>query len=195
MIDDASVDGLTDDEAKELFAHFGLAYYFSSVLEHGVVNALLILEIFDKRRNVKTHAEWEMLVDAHFDSSFAKTLGRLKTQLARHNARSTILSNLITDLDRCVEERNFLAHHFWRDCSIKWFTRDGREEMNHRLEGVRDLFRYTDKQLEAAIQPFAKQHGITPELLQQTSREMKREYLESSTNLKVPLRKLRDGLE
>jgi hypothetical protein len=174
MIDDASVDGPTDDEAKELYAHFGLAFYFSSGLEHGVVNALLILEILDKRRNVKTHAEWEMLVDAHFDSSFAKTLGRLKTQLARHHARSTALASLIPDLDRRVEERNFLAHHFWRDCSIQWFTPDGREEMTHRLEEVRDLFRYTDKKLEAAIQPFAEQHGITPELIQQAAREMKR---------------------
>jgi len=40
MIDDPS-----SEEAKELYAHFGLAFYCSSVLEHGVANAIFIFEL------------------------------------------------------------------------------------------------------------------------------------------------------
>jgi hypothetical protein len=154
----------SDEEAKELYAYFGLALYCSSVLEHGVANAIFILELMDKRREVKTRQEWETLVDNHFENSFAQTLGRLKKQLVGHRGRSSALASLITDLDKCVEERNFLAHHFWREYAAEWFTTAGRDGMVQRLEEARDLFSETDSKLEAAIRPFAIRHGFTPDL-------------------------------
>jgi hypothetical protein len=65
----------TGDEAKELYAHFGLAFYCSSVLEHGVANAIFVLELLEGRGGAKTREDWEALVDKHFEDSFAKTLG------------------------------------------------------------------------------------------------------------------------
>jgi hypothetical protein len=82
MIDDPSA-----EEAKELYAHFGLAFYCSSVLEHGVANTIFILELINKRRDVKTRQEWETLVDNYFENSFGQTLGRLKNQLVGHRGR------------------------------------------------------------------------------------------------------------
>jgi len=58
MIDDPSA-----EEAKELYAHFGLTFYCSNVFEHGVANAIFIFELMVKRREVKTREEWEILVD------------------------------------------------------------------------------------------------------------------------------------
>jgi len=80
--------------------------------------------------------------------SFAQTLGRLKNQLVRYQGQSPALSSLITDLDKCVEERNFLAHHFWREHATHWFTAAGREGMVQRLEEARDLFSETDSKLD-----------------------------------------------
>jgi hypothetical protein len=71
MIDEPSV-----DEAKDLYAHFGLAFYCSSVLEHGIANAILILELLEGRGGAKTLEMWEALVDKHFEESFEKTLGQ-----------------------------------------------------------------------------------------------------------------------
>jgi hypothetical protein len=157
MIDDPSA-----EEAKELYAHFGLTFYCSNVFEHGVANAIFIFELMGKRREVKTREEWEILVDNHFENSFAQTLGRLKNQLVRYQGQSPALSSLITDLDKCVEERNFLAHHFWREHATHWFTAAGREGMVQRLEEARDLFSETDSKLEAAMRPFAARYGFTP---------------------------------
>jgi hypothetical protein len=165
----------TGDEAKELYAHFGLAYYCSSVLEHGIANALLILELLEGRGGAKTREEWEALVDKHFDESFEKTLGKLKNHLARHQQRSPILSKVMPALDRCVGERNFLAHHFWREYATAWFTVRGRERMIQRLEQSRELFSNTDRELEAAVRPFAAQQGITPDLERSTMELIKRE--------------------
>ncbi len=157
-------DGPTADEAKELYAHFGLAFYCSSVLEHGIANAILILELLEGRGGAKTLAEWETLVDKHFEDSFAKTLGKLKNRLALHGERSPVIDSVMTDLERCVDERNFLAHHFWRERAAYWFTAKGRTSMIQRLEEARELFSETDRKLEAAIQPFADRYGFTPDI-------------------------------
>ena len=156
MIDEPSV-----DEAKDLYAHFGLAFYCSSVLEHGIANAILILELLEGRGGAKTLEMWEALVDKHFEESFEKTLGKLKNHLARHQQRSPTLARVMADLERCVDERNFLAHGFWREHAVQWFTRKGRASMVQRLEKARELFSETDKNLEAAIQPFANHYGLT----------------------------------
>jgi hypothetical protein len=164
-------DELTSHEAKELYAHFGLAFYCSNVLEHGVANALLVLELLAGRGGAKTRSQWEALVDKHFEDSFAKTLGSLMRQLARHRQSLPDLASLKTDLEKCVEERNFLAHHFWREYAAHWFTTVGRTSMVQRLERARDLFSETDSKLDAAVQPIADCHGITSDFV---SREMER---------------------
>ncbi len=174
-MDDATNDDPTGEEAKELYAHFGLAFYCSNILEHGIVNAIFILEMMEKRRDVKTRHEWEALVDNHFENSFACTLGRLKNQVVRHRERSAALASLTADLDKCLEVRNFLAHHFWRDYAAQWFTADGRAAMVQRLEEARDLFSDTDRKLEAAIQPFADRYGFTPDVQHHTFELIKRE--------------------
>ena len=133
------------EEGKELYAHFGLTSYCSSVLEHGIANAILILELLEGRGGAKTREEWEALVDKHFEESFQKTLGNLKNHLARHQQHSSALARVMTNLERCVDERNFLTHHFWREYASQWFTREGRASMIQRLEKAREPFSETDK--------------------------------------------------
>ncbi|MFI5022839.1 MAG: hypothetical protein ACHQRJ_14465 [Alphaproteobacteria bacterium] len=165
----------TGDEAKEIYAHFGLAFSCSSVLEHGVANALLVLELLEGRGGAKTRKDWEALVDKHFEDSFAKTLGKLIDRLARHHARSPALAAIVPDLKSCVTERNFLAHHFWREHAVHWFAPKGRASMIHRLEAARDLFTETDKKLSAAIQPISYRHGITADVKRYELELIKRE--------------------
>jgi len=158
------VDDPTSDEAKELYAYFGLAFYCSSVLEHGIANAILILELLDGLGGAKTRREWEMLVDKHFEESFSQTFGKLKNRLSRHNDRFQELKDVMSDIEKCVGERNFLAHHFWRENAMRWFTRTGREAMVQRLEQARELFSETDKKLEVVTRPLAERHGITEDV-------------------------------
>jgi hypothetical protein len=89
----------------------------------------------------------------------------LINQLARHHERSPALAGIVTDLEKCVAERNFLAHRFWRERATHWFSRKRRASMLHRLEEARDLFTETDKKLDAAIQPFADRYGLTADAM------------------------------
>jgi hypothetical protein len=172
------IDEPSDDEAKELYAHFGLAFYCSNVLEHGVANALCVLELLEERAGAGTREEWQDLVDKNFEGSFEKTLGRLRTQLAQHQQRLPALANVTADINKCLVERNFMTHHFWRECATHWFTRKGRASMVQRLEKARDLFSETDRRLDAAIQPFADRFGLTAEIQRYELELIKREAQE-----------------
>lgn len=147
-----------NDQMKDLYAHFGLAYYLSNVLEHGIANALLVLELLEKREEVSQET-WEQLVDKHYEASFDKTFGKLKNQIAKHQQDYLELATVIPDIEKCVIERNFLAHHFWRENSMVVLDTDGRKIMIKRLEKARDLFREADKSLDNAMRPLLEHHA------------------------------------
>jgi len=41
-----------DEHVKEVYARFGLAVYYAQVLEHGLVNALVVLDLIPNRRHL-----------------------------------------------------------------------------------------------------------------------------------------------
>src|SRR5665213_671449 len=169
------MDEISTDECRELYAHFGLAFYCSNVLEHGIAHALLILELMEGRAGAKNRVEQLALVDQHFEDSFEKTFGNLRQRLASHESRLPTFVSVMDDLGRCVDERNFLAHHFWREHAAHWFTKKGRATMVQRLEKARDLFSQTDRALEAAVQPLENRYGITEDLKRRELELMKQE--------------------
>lgn len=47
------------DHVKEVYARFGLAVYFAQVLEHGLVNALVILDLIPARCHLaRSRDQW-----------------------------------------------------------------------------------------------------------------------------------------
>ena len=154
-----------------------LAIYCAAVLEHGAANALCIFELLPGRSGAKTRSEWEAKVDKHYADSFGKTMGRLISRLRPHMSSSNELASLVADFECCVLRRNFLVHHFWRERSANWLIDQKRLAMIQELEVDRELFWNTDKKLQAAIEPVAARHGITPEHMQTTENEMMREAL------------------
>jgi hypothetical protein len=70
------------EQVKEVYARFGLAVYFAQVLEHGIVNALVILDLIPSRRHLARSAdEWGSEVDAFMDRHFQATMGRMMRNL------------------------------------------------------------------------------------------------------------------
>jgi len=62
---------LEDDYlVRETYAHFGLAVYWGQVLEHGIVNAMVVLQL--PPRSTFTRDD----VDAFMDKEFKNTLGK-----------------------------------------------------------------------------------------------------------------------
>lgn len=155
------------EEAKEIYAHFGLTFYASNCLEHAIVNALCFLAIFPNRKNYNSQKDWENLVDSYYEDSFEKTFGQLKKKLESHKDVFPSLLVVIPDLEKCLVERNFLAHHFYREHAQHWFSLRGRKEMIEKLEIARELFYATSRKLDSAVKPLAEKYGLTDELFEE----------------------------
>ena len=163
-----------EDHIKEVYARFGLALYMSQVLEHGIVNALVVLDLIPNRRHtVRSKSEWEMLVDDFMEGRFKKTMGTLIKSL---KAIRHIPPELENEMREALHQRNWLAHGFFRDRSTDFGSYTGREKMLTEVDAARDLFSRIDDALEEIMNPLWHKAGITQEIFDQAYQKILEEF-------------------
>ena len=159
-----------NEHHKEVYAYFGLAIFRAQLLEHGIVNALLVCDLIPNRRHLaKSREEWSAQVDQFMDGHFENTAGRLMNALRK---AMTVSDELQQSLIRSLKLRNFLVHHFFRERTVSWYTKQGRADMITELEAAGDQFGETDQLIVTAIRPL-KERYVTPEQEEQLMNEMK----------------------
>lgn len=156
-------DSPDSDEVKELYAYFGHSFYCANILEFGVVNALCTLDLLEKREDFPDKEVWKNIIDKHYDDSFKNSFGKLLKKIELHRKSIPELESVVSAVTACVDRRNFLAHHFWREHATSLFTKEGRAKMIKELEEASELFFRTDQALEKLIQPIDDRYGITAE--------------------------------
>ena len=68
----------TDEHFKTVYAHFGLAMYLAQVLEHGLVNALVYVDLLPSRAGKPLlRKQWESEYDSFTAGHFQTTLGKM----------------------------------------------------------------------------------------------------------------------
>jgi hypothetical protein len=92
------------DDPKELFAIFGLTFYWAQILEQGIVNLAVALMAVGEPKVTS-----QVIVDLYSDVD-SKTFGRV-LQIAR--GRMMIPVGIDTDLSAALKKRNYLAHRFF----------------------------------------------------------------------------------
>lgn len=158
------------EHVKEVYARFGLAIYYAQVLEHGLVNALVILDLIPSRRHLaRSSEEWGAAVDAFMDRHFEATMGRMMKNLRDVSQVGADLEHLMRD---ALQKRNWLAHDFFRERAAEFMSQTGREQMLREVDECRDLFQTADQRLESIVAPLRDKAGITEELLEQEYRRM-----------------------
>jgi hypothetical protein len=90
----------TEEEVKEVYARFGLAYYFSEVLHRGLCNAYALAP-FESEEDVN-----RLRIEERLDLAWSTTLG----QIAQHMEETGLPEDLIDRLGKAVDKRNSLAH-------------------------------------------------------------------------------------
>jgi|ERR1041385_1427149 hypothetical protein len=162
-----------NEQVKEVYARFGVALYFAQVLEHGIVNALVVLDLIPSRRHlVRTAKEWKTLVDAFMSRHFESTMGRLIRDL---RSVTSIPADLEEILQRALAKRNWLAHEYFRERSVQFMSAAGRESMIHESDECRELFSAADDRLEEVIRPLQIAAGMTDEMVAKELEKMKAE--------------------
>ncbi len=157
----------TDEQVREVYAHFGLAVYLGQVLEHALVIAMVMLKLPHRDRLTKQD------IDAFMDQQFAKTLGKLIKNL---RTQTTLPSDLEGLLAQALKTRNWLCHDYFRERAVEFMTDAGREKMLAELGEARDLLDRAEKQLSAVVQPLAERSGFTEAKFQQYYEEFRRDH-------------------
>ncbi len=151
-----------DHEAREIYALAGLALYLAQVLEHGIVNCLVGVEMLGANRSGAAQ-RLEREIDQLWEDNFRLTLGKL---VHRINSNVECADDLRINLEKSIEARNCLAHRFFREHAADFLTPEGRRLMADELKAMRDLFSSSDRQLDPIAYRLWKIVGITPELVE-----------------------------
>src|SRR5689334_19094455 len=107
----------------------------AQVLELGIVNALIILDLIPDKRGKMTDPVWDLEVDAFSERNFKKTMGGLKTELAKV---TSVPPGLEQHLEKALKSRNFITHRFFRERALDFHTGSGRDRMIAELIDARD---------------------------------------------------------
>lgn len=141
-----------DEQTRDVYAHYGVAMYYAQTLEHGIVNALVILRLLEKDRYTRQN------IDDFMEGRFEKTLGALLKHLKSEIALPTDLESTLTE---ALNRRNYLAHHYFRENARSFVTQNGRAQMLQELQIDQQLFERADEQLGKALTPIRVKHGVT----------------------------------
>jgi hypothetical protein len=162
-----------DEHVKEVYARFGLAVYFAQVLEHGIVNALVILDLIPTRRHLaRSASQWGEVVDEFMSQHFEDTMGKMMRDLRSVTSVPGDLEGLLRD---ALKKRNWLAHHFFRERALEFMSASGRDAMIQEVAECRAVFKSADERLDQIVRPVRVASGLTDEMLAETFRNMQAE--------------------
>jgi len=157
---------LPDDgtQQKEVFARYGAAVYFAQVLEHGLVNLLIVAK-------QATGQSTPSSIDDDFEKLFRLTMGALlkQTEKARLTVADTELWN------DALKRRNRLAHHYFRDHAENFMSPEGRDLMLEDADAARLLFVEADEAATRVMFSIGEAWGMTPDAARAVFEEMEAE--------------------
>lgn len=148
--------------------------HMAQVLEHGIVNALFILDFLPRKKTEWTDEEYE----AFFDGSFSKTFGALVHTLRKVTTVPDTFDDLIR---RSNNRRNYLAHTFFRETMDVLYS-GGFDEIVISLNEDISLFHETDAALTAILEPLWLKFGWTVEGIEAEAMRYRAELNTKSTD-------------
>jgi hypothetical protein len=153
---------MTDQEKsehrKEVYAYAGLALYWAQCLEHSLENFLCL--------HARVSGECVTLAQLDsFDERVEKhTLGRLLTETRKRVEFESGAEELLTT---ALERRNFLTHHFFKERSIDFMSKAGRDRMITELIEMRECLQHADTVATVICRALQEVLGITDEIIEQ----------------------------
>jgi len=155
-----------NEHSKDCYAHFGLAVYYSQVLEHQLVNMIMIL----KRSQGLLPTENDL--DILYERKFSKTMGQLINEI------KDIFELSVEELEALkavLKQRNFIVHDFFKENITLTFTRTGRDKLIGELKEFVEKVRAIDSKLTIYSTRMLNELGITEEMLEEEKNTIREE--------------------
>jgi hypothetical protein len=135
---------------REVFARFGVALYFSQVLEYRIVALILWTGIRDSRYRTLEESEAETA------ELFKLTMGKVRQTLM---SRRPDAEHLEEELTRAVRMRNFLAHEYFLQRVGVLHTEAGRIKMLEELGKAAAFFEDVGDKIESLTEQIVEAAG------------------------------------
>jgi hypothetical protein len=159
-----------DELTREVFAHFGRAFYMANCLERGLAGALLQVEWRANLRPPMTRAQYDAQCKTFEAECSRLPMGPLVKRLLAQPGVSDDLREL---LEAALEARNHLAHHyFWERAGEFTVVPDGQLYMITECDEATSLFGRADVALEQYLKPYLARHGVTDDALNEAQQHV-----------------------
>lgn len=152
------------NDPKEVFAFFGLAAYCAQLLQQGITNLLVGLQILGKQKLTWIH------VRNLYDNADRGTLGILLRSVRELSAFD---SKLDDELAEALKNRNYLMHQFFVDHSTSLLSVSGKRKMIDELQNIIAVFKSVDQKVDELWLSIWGKYGFTKELIEQELRAVK----------------------
>lgn len=159
------------EQIREVYAVFGLAMYQAQNLE---VALATLLAVFGDSRLMTA---WDY--DARFAESFESTFGTLVANFAKISNPEQ--EKLLRQLEKAVEDRNSLAHHYFWERAAHLCASEGRAQMITELVTIGENFDSLDRELSELAREIVERRGLTKEILQAHTAAAMEELLSGAT--------------
>jgi hypothetical protein len=147
-------------QIREVYSRYGLAMYMVQVLEHGMVNAAVVMRTLATLRSHADETSWHAAFDHAYETGLARTYGNMLNQL---DAIAEFPRPLLERLRAAKEDRDVLAHRFFRQHDLAFMNPNGRTVMIAWCEDRVELFKALSDEIDGFIAPIREKHGISQE--------------------------------
>jgi len=165
-----TIDGCCE---KEAYAFFGLAAYIAQAIEHAALNLAIALNL------PEPGTVTQQAFDELYGSLSKKTLGRLlasnRTEVRLSEAEESLLYE-------CLDLRNKLIHHCFREHAENFVSAAGRKIMMQELQVIISKLSDADDLLTSIYAPLWAKYGVTQEFVDQQLEQMRQRALQRDTN-------------
>lgn len=148
---------MTTEEAKELYAQFGLTAYHGQCVEIEAGTLLLTFISVDK---VITSEEAMRVINSSIErQTFGALLKIIKKTV-------DFGESALEAVDDALKKRNYLVHHFFSLHAYDMLSPDGRIKMIEELEEIRASFQTANTLLHTATCAILKSAGVSDKDMQ-----------------------------
>jgi hypothetical protein len=154
-------------DLKEVYTFFGLASYSGQCLEKGLVNFAMAYQLLES--SALTQDEWLEL----YNSLNKRTFGQLFKSVKK---RAEVPEPLLSNLDRALIKRNWLAHDFFYDRAVHLTDHDGLVTMIQELRELTELFQVTDRMIDSVCKDVWHSFGVTEDWVDREIEKQAEEY-------------------
>jgi len=146
------------DLIKDIYAHFGLAVYYSQCIERTISMGLVTVFNIDVKNMTQEKFDDEL------GRNFKKTLGTLLKELEK---TKNIDDGFQDELSEVLDKRNWITHHYFWDRAIQMMSEEGQLSMIDELNEIADHFQEIDTKLMEMLKDWRRIKGISDERVEE----------------------------